>query len=186
MFNLYGSGKHLIGVNKSLRYFFNHPEMSVGPSAHVAFRTAAWEATDGNRLALSSHCGHAKADRGAGIRCVSTVKCNLRCFCIYLYVQIQRIRCKIYIHVYPVQSAFVSFSLKASEYIESTKRHSSLWESPRWRPEENRVCSEPFAVTCHHPVWMSQFIRRYLLSLHLFFIYFLFLTKINKKHLWEQ
>lgn len=32
---------------------------------------------------------------------VSTEKCNLRCFCIYLYVQIQRIRCKnIYVNIY--------------------------------------------------------------------------------------
>lgn len=41
MFTLFGSGKHLVGVNKSLKYFFNHPEMSVSPSANVAFRTAA-------------------------------------------------------------------------------------------------------------------------------------------------
>lgn len=45
---------------------------------------------------------------------VSTVKCNLRCFCIYLYVQIQRIHCKnIYINIYPVQSTFISFFLES-------------------------------------------------------------------------
>lgn len=180
MFTLFGSGKHLVGVNKGLKYFFNHPEMSVSPLANVAFRTAAWEATDGSRWALRSHYGHAKRDRCTGIRCISTVKCNLRCFCIYLYVQIQRIRCKIYINIYPVQLAFISFSLKASEYIESKKKYSTLWGNPSWHHEENKVCSEPFTTTCHHPVWMSPFIRGYLLSLRLFFIYFLFLMKINK------
>lgn len=77
---------------------------------------------------------------------VSTEKCNLCCFCIYLYVQIQRIRCKnIYVNIYIyITSAisFLFFSLKTYEYI---RKDSKSVGNPHQHPEEHVPFQKPYS-----------------------------------------
>lgn len=87
---------------------------------------------------------------------------------------------KIYINIYPVQSTFISFSLKTYEYIERKKATVLCGKIPADITKRTRSASERFIINYHHFIRTSQFIQGYLLSLDFFFIYFLFLTKINK------
>lgn len=100
IFKLFRAGS-TTRVNKNLKYFFNHPEMLLNPAIMCHSKQHRGEATNskcpGDTLSLWD------TSRGLGVlepRTVSTVKCNLCCFCIYLYVQIQRIHCKnIYVNI---------------------------------------------------------------------------------------
>lgn len=128
--------------------------MLLNPSTNVSFQTTTWGR---HRLKMpwryAFTAEHVQID-GCVLEsnAVSTVKCNLCCFCIYLYVQIQRIRCKnIYINIYIYISIYLQcnqlsflFPWKHNDIEKERKVTALCGENPSWHHEENKVSFRTF------------------------------------------
>lgn len=159
--------KHPLG---GIKYYFNHPEM-LTPSTNVSFKTTPWGS---HRLKMPRD--KLSLQRMSRWNPMPFLQYSA-IFVVFVFICMFRSKgsvVNIYINIYPVQSTFISFSLKTYEYIERKKSYSALWENPSWHHKENKVCFRTFyhQLSPFHPnitvyTRIFAFLR---LVLHLFFI----------------
>lgn len=67
-------------------------------------------------------------------------------FCIYLYVQIQRIRCKnIYIYEYIYITSAISFLFSSWKHTNILKKDNKNGGNSPWHPEEHVLFQKPYS-----------------------------------------
>lgn len=99
---------HPLGVNKSLKYYFNHPEM-LTPSTNVSFKTTPWGS---HRLKMPRD--KLSLQRMSRWNPVPFLQYSA-IFVVFVFICMFRSKgsvVKIYINIYPVQSNFHFFFLE--------------------------------------------------------------------------